>query len=133
MYKTKYLNYGNKFYCCKWLWNSRYSYSSLDGSGVIVDLITASDYGTIIDTVVVKAIQSTTPGMIRFFMKSGGSYSLIREVSVPQISITNNSPSWEEVLSFNGITLESGDSLSASTQVSETFKVTVFGITITAF
>lgn len=107
--------------------------SSLDGSGTIVDLLTGRDYGTIIDTVVIKAIQDTSPGMIRFFLKSGGGYTLIREVPVPQIAISNNSPSWEEVLSFNGITIQDGDTLSVSTQVSDKFKVTVFGITVTAF
>ena len=101
-----------------------------DGTGSISTLITApvsADGGTQIDMVVVKSIQKTTLGMIRFFVNNGVSNFLMREIVVPGMSPSNVNPSFRASTYF-GFPLQSGFSLNVSTQNSESFNIIADGI-----
>lgn len=53
-----------------------------DGTGAVVQLVAAASNGARVDDVVVQAQATTTAGMVRFFLKRGTAFFLLREVAV---------------------------------------------------
>lgn len=94
-----------------------------DGSGTISILCTAPTGGLRIDNISMKALQTTTAGMIRMWHYNGSVYSLIREFIVTAITASGTMPSWEQQLTGLGIVLESGWSLAFSTDKGESFDI----------
>ncbi len=111
--------------------------SNLDGTtGTYVTLVQGSTRGSRISYIRIKALQTTTAGMIRFFVNATTSTNLVAEVPVTVVVPSATAESFEATLDFeyvdsNGqlsqFILAHNDTLIASTQNSETFAVTVFG------
>ena len=101
--------------------------AALDGSGTIQNIFAAGSgaNGATIKSVVIKALQSTHEGMVRLFISPDGStWSLMREVWIPQTTQSAFEPSFKQVLDMN-FKLEAGYSIGASTQNAEGFAITV--------
>ncbi len=104
--------------------------SNLDGTGTLGNVLTAgtsaSGYmGCKVETVTIKALVNTTPGMVRLFVKdTGSSVKLFKEIEIPYVNKSSSANSFSEVLHFMDLNLAPGYSLLASTQNSESFVVT---------
>lgn len=99
--------------------------TSLDGSGAIVPVIKANvTNGNIINRITIKALQSTHPGMVRLFINDGHDNYLYKEVIIPESTQASNIPSYKHVIEGN-FYMQKDFSLGASTQLSESFALTI--------
>lgn len=103
--------------------------SNLDGTGTLGNVITGAAYGTLIKTISIKAIVTTTKGMVRLFVENATRTEtrLIREIEIPAITQASIRPTFEVMLPFN-FTLATGYTLKASTQNAQTFNVFAEGL-----
>lgn len=92
--------------------------SLLDGDGAMVQVLQAASNGTVIQSIVIKAITSTTPGMIRLFLNDGTYTKLLTEIPVPYVTKSATAHSFSHRIDFNGrdFALKSGWYLYASTE-----------------
>lgn len=98
-----------------------------DGTGTIVDIVTAASTGSRIEVIDIQAIATTTAGMIRLFLYTGAAYRLYREIPVPAITPSATLPAYAMALMFGDMVpliLKSGWKLAASTEKTETFNIT---------
>lgn len=103
-----------------------------DGTGTVVQLFTGqASFGSIVNSIVVKAENVTGPGMVRIFIEQGGNYFLYEEFSIPA-----SDPSSGILESYSsmfiipsGLWLAQDVSLYASTETSEVFNVIANGYT----
>ena len=104
-----------------------------DGTGTLATIMTAGASGSRIDAIYLKAVGTTTAGMIRLFVHDGTNARLITEVPVIAVTPGASTPSWEAQLKTNSLSqvlpilLQSGQSLRASTQQGEVFNVMAQG------
>lgn len=104
-----------------------------DGTGTIATIFTAGASGSRIDAINLKAIATTTTGMIRLFIHDGTNARLLTELPVLAVTPSGTAPSWETQLNTNTFTqvlpliLPTGYSLRASTNNAETFNVIAVG------
>lgn len=104
-----------------------------DGTGTIATIFTAGANGSRIDAIDIKAVGTTTAGMIRLFIHDGTDARLLTEIPVTAITPSATLPSWEAQLNTNSmsqvlpIILPTNYSLRASTNNAETFNVIAFG------
>lgn len=104
-----------------------------DGTGTIVTVFSAGASGSRIDAIDLKAVGTTTAGMIRLFIHDGANARLLTEVPVTAITPSGTLPSWEAQLNTNTMTqvlplvLPTGYSLRAATNNAETFNVIALG------
>ena len=104
-----------------------------DGTGTLATIMTAGASGSRIDAIYLKAVGTTTAGMIRLFVHDGTNARLLTEVPVLALTPGANVPSWEAQLNTNSLSqvlpvlLQPGYSLRASTQAAETFNIMVQG------
>jgi len=104
-----------------------------DGTGTIVTVFSAGASGSRIDAIDLKAVGTTTAGMIRLFIHDGTNARLLTEVPVTAITPSGTLPSWEAQLNTNTMTqvlplvLPTGYSLRAATNNAETFNVIALG------
>ena len=104
-----------------------------DGTGTIVTVFSAGANGSRIDAIDLKAVGTTTAGMIRLFIHDGANARLLTEVPVIAITPSGTLPSWETQLNTNTMTqvlplvLPTGYSLRAATNNAETFNVIALG------
>lgn len=104
-----------------------------DGTGTIVTVFSAGASGSRIDAIDLKAVGTTTAGMIRLFIHDGTNACLLTEVPVTAITPSGTLPSWEAQLNTNTMTqvlplvLPTGYSLRAATNNAETFNVIALG------
>ena len=96
--------------------------SNLDGTGSLTSLITGNLNGTLVKSISIKAIESTSAGMIRIFVKRSTSTQLLTEIPVPAIDINGITPAFETCIDLN-YTLASGAEILASTQNAESFNI----------
>ena len=102
--------------------------TNLDGTGTIVTILTGGANGTRVDRVVMKAIVTTTAGMIRLYVYDGTNTRLVREVTVEAITKSASVAAWEEDLLTPDLYLPSSShQLRASTEKAETFNIFAFG------
>jgi hypothetical protein len=100
--------------------------SNLDGTGTIETVITASGNGYDLKSVTVKAIVSTSAGMVRLFLYDGSNTKLFREVPIAATTKSSIARAFASKITFNdGFALKTGWSLKASTENAESFKVIV--------
>ena len=104
--------------------------SNTDGSGNIATVFTASagsSNGSMVKAITIKALQSTNEGMLRIFISPNGTtYSLMKEINIPQTVQSGFEPSYKLVLTDNYI-LPPNYTLGVSTQLTQKFAVTVEG------
>ena len=104
-----------------------------DGTGTIATIFTAGANGSRIDAIDIKAVGTTTAGMIRLFIHDGTNARLLTEVPVTALTPSGTLPSWEAQLNANTMTqvlplvLPTGYSLRASTEKAEAFNVIALG------
>lgn len=102
--------------------------ANLDGTGAVVTIVTAGSNGSLIELVRVKAVVTTTSGMIRLFLHDGSTYRLYKEISVSAVTPSGTVQSFEaEYEPTTPLVLQSGWSLRASTANSEAMNVLCFG------
>ena len=102
-----------------------------DGTGAIVDLFTAGANGSRADKIVVRALATTTAGMVRIFYKPAGVgavWSPLDEVEVTAVVTSPAKSAFGAVIDLiGGLVLPAGAKLGASTHNAEAFAVTAFG------
>ena len=104
-----------------------------DGTGTIATIFTAGASGSRIDAINLKAIATTTAGMIRLFIHDGTNARLLTEVPVVAVTPSATAPAWEVQLNTNSmsqmlpIILPTGYSLRAATNNAETFNLLCVG------
>lgn len=104
-----------------------------DGSGTIATIFTAGTNGSRIDAINLKAVATTTAGMIRLFIHDGTNARLLTEVPVTALTPSGTLPAWEAQLTTSitpemlPVILPTGYSLRASTNNAETFNVIAVG------
>ncbi len=104
-----------------------------DGTGTIVTIFSAGASGSRIDAIDLKAVGTTTAGMIRLFLHDGANARLLTEVPVVAVTPSGTIPAWEAQLNTNTMSqvlplfLPSGYSLRASTHNAETTNVIAIG------
>lgn len=104
-----------------------------DGTGTLATILTAGASGSRIDAVNIKAVATTTAGMIRLFIHDGTNARLLTELPVLALTPSATLPSWEAQLTTNNMSqvlpviLPTGYSLRASTHNAETFNVIAIG------
>lgn len=104
-----------------------------DGTGTLATILTAGASGSRIDAVNIKAVATTTAGMIRLFIHDGTNALLLTELPVLALTPSATLPSWEAQLTTNNMSqvlpviLPTGYSLRASTHNAETFNVIAIG------
>jgi len=98
---------------------------SRDGSGTIVDLITALRNGCLVQSVTVKAQETTTNGLVRLFLHNGTNSYLLEEFFVNTAEPSDKFETTSSTLIFpnSGLFLQSGYKLQASTVHEEVFNV----------
>lgn len=102
--------------------------TNLDGTGTVAVLVTAGANGSLITMVRVKAIVTTTAGMIRFFLHNGSAFFLWHEIAVtaatPSGTVLSYSAEYEPTVP---LVLPSGWTLQVSTHNAEAAKCFAFG------
>lgn len=104
-----------------------------NGTGTLATIFSAGASGSRIDAIDLKAVDTTTAGMIRLFIHDGANARLLTEVPVTAITPSGTLPSWEAQLNTNTMTqilpllLPTGYSLHAATNNAETFNVIALG------
>lgn len=102
-----------------------------DGTGTIVDIVTAATGGSKVERVVIQATGTTTAGIVRLYVYNGSASRLIREVSITAITPSGTTAAfrYEIDLSFPSsvLVLPTTFKLQASTHNAETFNIVAFG------
>lgn len=102
---------------------------NLNGSGTLGTVLTAPSgslvAGAQIYSVIVKAAQSTSQGMVRLFVYNGTSNFLIREIPIPATTQTGFEPAYRAVITLN-MFLAPSYALKASTENAEIFNIVTF-------
>lgn len=104
--------------------------SNLDGSGTIDAILTAASSGTLLQSIVIKALATTTKGMVRLFIDDTKIKLLFSEIFVPVIARSGTAHSFSYRIDFSGhdFALESGSILRASTEIGESFNIIAEGL-----
>jgi hypothetical protein len=97
-----------------------------DGTGTTVTAFTAGVSGSRVDDIQVKAVGTTTAGMIRIFTFDGANTRLLTEIIVDPVTPLGTVKSFEGGITI-GQSLPNGMTLKASTHNAETFNITIFG------
>lgn len=104
--------------------------ANLDGTGTVATIITGGTNGTRIHKIEVKAIVTTTDGMIRLFIYDGTNTRLWKEISVSAITKSGTVGSFEtsiDLLGEEALVLPVNYELRASTENAETFNIIAEG------
>ncbi|HWY13297.1 MAG TPA: hypothetical protein VN026_18340 [Bacteroidia bacterium] len=102
--------------------------AGLDGSGTLGTVLTGASNGTLVKSVIIKAITNVTEGMIRLFIDdNNGTKELLYEVVVPAITKASINKAFETRINLDFF-LKSGYILKAATQNNETFNVIAEGM-----
>lgn len=96
--------------------------SSLTGSGTVGTAYTAGADGAFVHRVWMKALVTTTAGMLRIFVYDGAAYWLLHEEPIPAVTKSATVPAWEGVWECR-LRLEASHSIRVSTEKAETFHV----------
>ncbi len=105
--------------------------ANLDGTGTIGTAYTAGADGAFVHRIWMKAIVTTTAGMLRVFVYDGAAYWLIHEEPVAANTKSATVPAWETVWECR-MRLEASHSIRVSTEKAETFHVTVEAESLTS-
>ena len=100
----------------------------LDGTGPMAELFVAGYNGSKVDKILVKALASTSSGVISIFMSDGSDIRLVTQSTVDPVLPSTISTTFEAVITTSDIfTIPAGWSLLVSTTKNEYFTVTAFG------
>ena len=111
-----------------WLGQVSVANTALDGTGTIVTIATAGANGSLLQLIRIKAIVTTTVGMIRLFINDGTNTRLYKEIKVTAATPSVTVESFEaEYQPSEPLVLQTGWSLRASTHNAETFNILITG------
>ncbi len=113
-----------------WLAQVSAANTNRDGSGTVVDVVTAGADGTRIDAVDIVAVGTVTAGVVRLYLYDGTNTRLIKEVMVSATTPSTSVEVFRKTVTFpKGLHLPSGATwkLKASTHNAETFNVIARG------
>ncbi len=96
-----------------------------DGTGTIGTVVTAANGGTRVARVNIKALVTTTAGMIRFYRYDGSTYYPYKERVVTAVTVGASTAAFEDEFTTPDLVLPPGWSLRASTHNAESFCITV--------
>lgn len=102
---------------------------NLNGTGSIIPIyIAGNTNGSIVKSITIAALQSTHNGMVRLFLSpdGGSNYYLMMEILVPQTIQSSFQPSFKSLLKED-FYLQTGYIIGVSTQLSESFAITIEG------
>lgn len=94
-----------------------------DGTGTIVDVVTAGASGSRVYDITVTATGTTTAGIVRLFLHNGSNYRLLDEIPVSAITPSGTVKVWTVTRKLSSQWLPTGWKLAASTHNAETFNV----------
>jgi hypothetical protein len=99
--------------------------SNLDGTGAIVDILTAGNNGTSLQSIYVKGQGNTSEGMIRLFLSNDGgiTYFLFTEIPIPANRQTGIVPSTINWTQYYSLMLQNTYIIAASTENTESFSI----------
>jgi hypothetical protein len=108
--------------------------SNLNGNGTLVQILTAASAasgcsGCVIRSIVIKAQQTTTPGMVRLYFKGGpDNRYLFNEVMIPPVTQGSNLATFRyEMILGGSLCIPPAYSIWASTENAEAFSVVCEG------
>jgi hypothetical protein len=106
--------------------------SNLDGTGTLATVVTGASNGTLIRSITIKAIVTTTRGMVRLYIEDSGATftDLIMEVEIPATTQSPADQTFSTCMAVDFM-LPSTYKLRASTQNAESFIVTAEGSNFT--
>lgn len=105
--------------------------SNRDGTGTVSTVLTAhtSAYGyngCRINSITIKAMQSTTKGMVRIYVEdTGTSTALLTEIPIAETNYSSKMQSFEHTIYFDNFSIPPGYKIRASTQNGESFGITI--------
>lgn len=97
-----------------------------DGTGTLGTVITGSTNGTRISQIVIKALGTTTAGIVRLFIDNGVSVHLWKEISISAISASDTVIAFSASVDLTGeyaLILPNNYILKAGTEKAESFAV----------
>ncbi len=99
-----------------------------DGTGTIVNVVTAGANGSRVDKVRIVATGAVTAGVVRLFLHDGTHTRLLREIMVSATTPSELVETFTQDVDFaDGSALPNGWSLQAATHNAEGFNVISFG------
>lgn len=111
-----------------WMAQATAANTARDGTGTLVDVVTAGPSGSRIDFVDVKAIGTTTGGMVRLFVHDGTNTRLLDEVAISAVTPSGTVQAYKDALAFlGGLVLPTGWKLKAGTHNAESFNLIARG------
>lgn len=96
-----------------------------NGTGTIATVFTGATNGSRIDDIYIVSTGTTTAGVVRLFISDGTNVRLWQEILVTAVTPSTTVAVWSASLLNQGLLLENGWSLQASTNNAETFNVLV--------
>jgi hypothetical protein len=102
--------------------------SNRDGTGTIQSMVTGATNGTRVKKITIRALTTTTAGMIRFFANDGSGWRLWMEVPVMAVTVSATVAGWGYQLLLQGenaLVLPAGYSLGVATQNGTAFSYVV--------
>lgn len=100
--------------------------TNLNGTGTLVTVFTAGSSGSRIDQILVKATNTVTTGLVRFFLTDSTEVLLLTEMNIVPVTYSDSVATFEDGLKIDLI-LPNGWSIVAATVKNETFNVFVLG------
>ena len=82
--------------------------TSRDGTGTIVDVLSAGTNGTRIDAITIQALQTTSAGMIRLFIGDGVNSYLWKEILVDAITASSTVAAFVSIVAPKQFSDDSG-------------------------
>jgi hypothetical protein len=122
-----------EYTCYNGLTNMSTANTNLDGTGTIeLVYLYNNTYGVSIESICIKAIVSTTPGMVRLYLQDDNAMmptiALFKEIPVPAITKSGKVNAFEHTIVFeDDFELQTGWSLYASTEKGEAFRIMTVG------
>jgi hypothetical protein len=107
-----------------WLGQVSAANTNRDGSGTVVDIVTAGANGSRIDNIEITAAGTVTAGVVRLYLNDGTNTRLFKEAMVTATTPSTSVEVFRAALCLaEGLVLPSGWKLKASTHNAETFNV----------
>lgn len=99
-----------------------------DGTGTLGTAFTAGASGSTVTRMTVTATGTTTAGVVRVFVNTGATYSLVKEILVTAITPSTTVEAFREQVVFDPpLCLPTSYLLKASTHNAESFAITTEG------
>lgn len=100
---------------------------NLDGTGTMgVGDFTSGANGSRVERVVIKALASTTAGMVRLFMTKGAEIKCLTEIPVTAVAKSASVAAFEQIIELN-LVIPTGYTVKASTEKGEAMIAHIFG------